>query len=300
MKTKSPSISPKQTYGLLTILNLSTQRTSRPYWDCRCKCGKLVTVRADDLKAGKSTSCGCTRFKHGHTAGHSRSPTYLSWQDMVQRANSEGNPKRKRADIHPPWRDFNVFLRDMGERPPNTTIDRINPMGSYSPQNCRWSTSEQQRDNQIRTSRLTYDNGSIYWKRTVREWAEFISGQTKKEWTPPFLKEVLKHLTIEQVISAISIYRRTPEELVAERLRRARADSDAAIRGLRTARHGPGYIPTPSEPATNDEIDAAVKHLLCGSDFEDEPEQIDNGLPTNLSPAALEAIADMEHFTIYY
>jgi hypothetical protein len=191
----------------------------------------------------------------------------------------------------------------MGERPPNTTIDRINPMGSYSPSNCRWADSAEQRDNQTRTSRLTYDNGTVYWKRTTREWAEFISGQTKKEWTVPFLKEVLKHLTIEQVISAISIYRRTPEELVAERHHRARADRDAAIRGLRLARHGPGYIPTPSEPATNDEIDAAVKQMLCGSAFEDEPDpgSVDapNGLPTNLSPAALEAIADMEHFTTY-
>ena len=40
--------------------------------------------------------------------------------------------------------DFRIFLADMGECPPNKTLDRINPHGNYESENCRWATSSEQ------------------------------------------------------------------------------------------------------------------------------------------------------------
>jgi S-adenosylmethionine decarboxylase proenzyme len=50
--------------------------------------------------------------------------------------------------ICPRWKEsFSNFLEDMGERPKNTTLDRINPFGDYEPSNCKWSSPKEQEEN---------------------------------------------------------------------------------------------------------------------------------------------------------
>jgi hypothetical protein len=39
---------------------------------------------------------------------------------------------------------FDAFLRDMGECPPGSTLDRVDVNGHYEPRNCRWATMRQQ------------------------------------------------------------------------------------------------------------------------------------------------------------
>jgi len=47
------------------------------------------------------------------------------------------------------WRNsFEAFLADMGLRPsPQHSIDRVNNDGPYTPDNCRWTTDDIQRQN---------------------------------------------------------------------------------------------------------------------------------------------------------
>jgi hypothetical protein len=46
------------------------------------------------------------------------------------------------------WKDsFENFLADLGERPPGTTLGRFGDIGNYTPLNCKWMTSKEQREN---------------------------------------------------------------------------------------------------------------------------------------------------------
>jgi hypothetical protein len=45
------------------------------------------------------------------------------------------------------WLKFENFLVDMGERPKDLTLDRIDNNGNYEPCNCRWATWTQQMAN---------------------------------------------------------------------------------------------------------------------------------------------------------
>lgn len=93
-------------------------------------------------------------FKHG-MAG---SPTYISWQNMRYRVRHRSCYEG--VQICDRWKDnFIAFLRDMGERPSKEmTLDRIDPYGDYSPNNCRWADYKTQGRNK-RTTRRFLVNG---------------------------------------------------------------------------------------------------------------------------------------------
>lgn len=93
-------------------------------------------------------------MKHGHakTTTRNATPTYESWTSMKMRCKNKNYSSykfygAKGITYCPEWELFENFLRDMGERPKGTSLDRIDGTQGYFPENCRWATNRQQNEN---------------------------------------------------------------------------------------------------------------------------------------------------------
>ena len=77
---------------------------------------------------------------------------YQTWHGMIRRCH--GNHFRyydyggRGISVCQEWKDdFWTFVKDVGERPVNHTLDRKDNDGNYEPGNCKWSTPAEQSAN---------------------------------------------------------------------------------------------------------------------------------------------------------
>lgn len=144
-----------QIFGKLTVVSRSAPCRSGASWTCVCECGKTTIVSACHLRQGHTKSCGCHKakiLKDGVNKTHgmaNKTPTYKTWKEMRNRCRNPNAQNWKwyggnGISICERWNDYQNFLADMGERPLGTSIDRIDVLGNYEPNNCRWATSKEQ------------------------------------------------------------------------------------------------------------------------------------------------------------
>ena len=123
-----------------------------------CDCGVWKEVWKANLTSGHTLSCGCLQKRraseakttHGHTIGSRKNRvvktlTYGTWASMKWRCGKAKGYEN--VSVCERWQRFENFLADMGERPDDCTIDRIDPHGNYEPSNCRWATKQIQASN---------------------------------------------------------------------------------------------------------------------------------------------------------
>ncbi len=77
---------------------------------------------------------------------------YQSWSCMLDRCTPGNNQTRNHPHyigitVCERWKTFENFLEDMGDRPLERSIDRIDHAKPYEPGNCRWSTKTEQAEN---------------------------------------------------------------------------------------------------------------------------------------------------------
>lgn len=153
-----------QRFGRLVVTQRAGSARGRSLWRAICDCGAEAVASADCLRTGGTRSCGCVRretarrngarsdgsanVKHGGIG----TPEYNTWKSMRRRASGKGSPEDRELYLGVTccerWASFAHFLSDMGRRPsPVHSIDRINNLLGYEPDNCRWATPTTQANN---------------------------------------------------------------------------------------------------------------------------------------------------------
>jgi hypothetical protein len=151
----------RRRYGRLRILSHARSLHRHARFNCRCKCGTQVTVRACDLISGHSTSCGCWQAellrKRSTKHGEANSVEYRLHRGILRRCYERKNKSyrwygKRGIGVCRRWRKFENFLRDMGRRPhPKLTIERLNNDKGYGPANCAWRSRAVQARNTRRS-----------------------------------------------------------------------------------------------------------------------------------------------------
>ena len=146
-------------------MEYSHKEAGMHYYKFKCSCGNEKILALGNVVAGRTRSCGCLLKEqaringklHSTKHGMSNTPTYNSWQAMKDRCHDLENPYYGGRGITycEEWEDFRNFFRDMGERPAEHTLDRINGDLNYCPENCRWATAQLQKLN-VPPSRLKH------------------------------------------------------------------------------------------------------------------------------------------------
>lgn len=174
-----------QKFSRLTVIGRAPNHGRRTMWNCKCDCGKEVTVRAENLRSGNSKSCGCLKIDHHPKTANGLGKTRLAGilNSMKQRCY---NPKYSQYYLYggrgiricDEWlNDSNNFYSwafNHGYKEDSVqaecSIDRIDVDGNYCPENCRWVDSFAQANNTRRN--IFYEfNGE---RHTLTEWSRIV------------------------------------------------------------------------------------------------------------------------------
>lgn len=127
-------------------------------------------------------------FRHGHRSISHTSGAYKSWLNMKQRclnpnATAYSYYGGRGINICESWLTFENFYSDMGERPKDKTLDRIDPNGSYCKKNCKWSSHLEQRLNQRLNCRNISGHSNITWDKANKKWLVSIKNKNLGRYT---------------------------------------------------------------------------------------------------------------------
>lgn len=136
---------------------------------------------------------------------------YRNFDGMKQRC------RKSKIPLDPEFEKFPSFLKLAGPRPEKSwSIDRINPKGPYSPQNCRWASKKVQARNRSNTVTITSQGETrplVEWAEIKGENPELYRARKRDGWSDEEIISGVKNKVLSQPDSdgrVPSIFHQTP------------------------------------------------------------------------------------------
>lgn len=179
-----------------TVLKLVGDKKSHCLVECVC--GTVKEVDRSQVKRGRTKSCGCMRSKmisdRVTTHGKSKTKLYDVYLKMVERCYKSTDKGYKNyggrgIGVCDRWRDsFENFYADMGDPPPNHSLDRRDNDLGYSKDNCRWVDRTIQNANRrkLNSTRKTtsqcrcVSKAGNGWRTTIYRYGEVVYDKYSK------------------------------------------------------------------------------------------------------------------------
>ena len=167
-------------FGELTVLSFVKVAKGSSIYKCKCSCGVIKDFYLGNLRAGKTTSCGCVssrlKSERSKTHGERWSRLYGIWTNMKSRCYNENVSSYKHygaqgISVCDEWlvsyENFREWALSSGYSD-NLSIERIDITKDCCPSNCRWATNIEQARNKSTTWLVTI-NGET---KPAIEWCE--------------------------------------------------------------------------------------------------------------------------------
>ena len=189
------------TYNRLTVLEEVLPRQKPAKWLCQCSCGNKKSVIGASLKNGSTKSCGClhieTNKKQFTKHGEYKGKLYAIHRAIIQRCT---NPNHKTFNLYggrgismcSAWLEFTTFQGwaiQAGYRE-NLSLDRKNPDGNYSPENCHWTSYQYQARNRRAQQGHTSQYIGVHWDTDRKKWVASIGIQGKTIALGRYISEI--------------------------------------------------------------------------------------------------------------
>ena len=198
-------------YNRLLIVEDISIKGFRQY-RCICDCGNFHEASRNNILRGVSKQCSnCSRAQKIKTTTtkftKNNKYTYNSYRSILLRCSE--HIRYIGTYVCPEWMDeingFTNFLIDMGPRPKDHTIDRIDNSKGYFKENCRWATVGVQNHNKS--------------KRVDSKTSKYIGVSLQKgKWVVQIMRDGVRHHSIHLLeIDAATHYDNVSQEWYGDR-----------------------------------------------------------------------------------
>lgn len=148
-------------------------------YNCKCDCGEFVITNSSALRQNRIKTCKKCAIsklsKRSKTHGKTKSNEYSIWNSILTRCY---NSKSKQfydyggrgIKISERWRKFENFLKDMGNKPKDHILLRLDVNKDYNFENCVWAHKSLKNSTKRKSIRKKPTKTKEQLKETTRKW----------------------------------------------------------------------------------------------------------------------------------